>query len=98
MAEEPKKDTGESVTATDPEVKKTEKKKGVLSRLWNTVFRAGGDDFQKRLEHISKEEATILARIARRSQSWRRMARQLIMFSVFLEVSCTQYADLMFIY
>ncbi|KAL3824520.1 hypothetical protein ACJIZ3_020549 [Penstemon smallii] len=94
MAGEPKNDVGESVptTDTDTENKKTKKKKGVLSRLWNAIFRKHGDDFEKRLQHISKEEAAVLSRITKRSQSWRRMTRHLIIFSVLLEVIAVGYA------
>ncbi|PIN01227.1 hypothetical protein CDL12_26264 [Handroanthus impetiginosus] len=92
MAAEPKSDVGESATSTDPETKKTQKKKGVLSRLWNALFRAHGDDFEKRLEHISKEEAAVLARITRRSHSSRRMTRHLIIFSLLSEVIAVCYA------
>lgn len=73
-----------------PVVKK--KGKGVLSRVWNAIFRIHGDDFEKRLEHISKEEAAVLARMKRRSQTWRRMIRHLIVFSVILEVVAVAYA------
>ncbi|OMO91101.1 hypothetical protein COLO4_18634 [Corchorus olitorius] len=70
----------------------TKKRKGVLSRIWNAIFRIHGDDFEKRLEHISKEEAAVLARMKRRSQTWRRMIRHLIIFSVILEVFAVGYA------
>lgn len=78
----------ESITFTDTEINKTKKKKkkGVLSRLWGAIFRLHGDDFEKRLKYISKEEAAVLSRITRRSNSWRRMTRHLILFSVLLEV------------
>ncbi|KAK4479531.1 hypothetical protein RD792_015047 [Penstemon davidsonii] len=94
MAGEPKNDVGESVptTDTDTETKKTKKKKGVLSRLWNAIFRKHGDDFEKRLQHISKAEAAVLSRITKRSQRWRRMTRHLIIFSVLLEVIAVGYA------
>ncbi|CAA2986888.1 Hypothetical predicted protein [Olea europaea subsp. europaea] len=91
MAEESKKDVGESPTSTDTEVKMT-KKKGILSRMWNALFRLRGDDFEKRLQHISKEEVAVLARIRRRSQRWRWMARNLIIFSVLLELVAVGYA------
>lgn len=62
---------------------------GLMSRIWNGMFRFRGqwDDFEKRLQHISKEEAALLSRMKRRSHTWRRMARHLILFSVFFEVS-----------
>lgn len=62
------------------------KRKGIISRLWNGIFRLKGDDFEKRLQYISKEEAAILARVKRRSQTWRRMSRHLIIFTVVFEV------------
>ncbi|KAH6759832.1 integral membrane metal-binding family protein [Perilla frutescens var. frutescens] len=85
MAGESKNEKGESVTSTDTEIKKTKKKKGVISRLWGAIFRVRGDDFEKRLQHISKEEASVLARITRRSHSWRRTTRQFIVLSVVSE-------------
>ncbi|CAI9770954.1 unnamed protein product [Fraxinus pennsylvanica] len=91
MAEESKKDVGESPTSTDTEVKTT-KKKGILSRMWNALFRLHGDDFEKRLKYLTKEEVDVLARIRRRSQRWRWMARNLIILSVLLEVIAVGYA------
>ncbi|GMJ15796.1 LUNAPARK2.1, LUNAPARK2, LUNAPARK2.2, LUNAPARK A [Hibiscus trionum] len=73
-----------------PIVKK--KGNGLLVRIWNAIFRIHGDDFEKRLEHISKEEAVVLTRLKRRSQTWRRMIRNLIFFSVFLEIVAVSYA------
>lgn len=87
-----KKDAGDTnskvpATPTDTEVKANKKKKkGLFSRIWNAIFRSGKDDFEKRLQHISKEEAAVIERITRRSQSWRRMSRHLIILSVFFEV------------
>ncbi|EOY29122.1 Uncharacterized protein TCM_036765 isoform 2 [Theobroma cacao] len=71
MAEDKSIPEGESKESSPPVVKN--KGKGVLSRVWNAIFRIHGDDFEKRLEHISKEEAAVLARMKRRSQTWRRM-------------------------
>ncbi|KAI6703005.1 hypothetical protein NL676_012141 [Syzygium grande] len=50
------------------------------------------DDFEKRLQYISKEEAAVLSRMKRRSHSWRRMARHLILFSLLFEVVAVGYA------
>ncbi|KAM0025885.1 putative Lunapark family protein [Helianthus debilis subsp. tardiflorus] len=52
------------------------------------------DDFEKRLRYISKEEATILARMKKRSTRWRKTARNLIVFSVLpkLKVFTIGYA------
>ena len=89
MAEDSKHDQGEPLTSTDTEIKKIKKikkHKGVLSRLWASVFGLGSNDFEKRLRHISKEEAAVLSRIARRCQTSRRTTRQFIILSVILEV------------
>ncbi|GFP79928.1 uncharacterized protein at2g24330 [Phtheirospermum japonicum] len=91
MAAEAKNVASESITTTATENTKT-KKIGVLSRIWNALFRVRGDDLEKRLQHISKEEAAVLARITNRSHSWRRITRQFIMFSVLFEVIAVGYA------
>ncbi|KAF3619494.1 putative auxin efflux carrier component 6-like [Capsicum annuum] len=99
MAAEPTKehvdvaDTEPVTLATDNEEKiKKEKKKGFFSRMWNSIFRSKKDDFEKRLQHISKEEAAVIARINKRSQNWRRMTRHLIILSVLFEVIAVGYA------
>lgn len=95
MAEDSKKDSVEvDANLEDAEMKKInkKKKKGLFSRVWNAVFRSQGDDFEKRLKHITKEEAAVLSRMRRRSQSWRRMIRNFIILSVLLEVIAVGYA------
>ncbi|XP_057769026.1 uncharacterized protein At2g24330-like [Salvia miltiorrhiza] len=94
MAADSKNDVKESTTSTDAEIKtKTmKKKKGLFSRLWGAIFRLHRDDFEKRLQYISKEEAAILSRITRRSNSWRRMTRHLMLFSVLFEAIALGYA------
>lgn len=98
MAREPKGDSGDvasnvSSSVTETQMNKTEKKKsGVFSRIWNSVFRSHGDDFEKRLQYISKEEASVLSRIRKRSQKWRRITRHFILFSVLLEVVAVGFA------
>lgn len=84
MAEDKGIAEGESKESSPPPIK--QKGKGVLSCIWNAIFRIKGDDFEKRLQHISKEEAAVLSRMKRRSLTWRRMIRHLIIFSVILEV------------
>jgi len=76
-----------TATATADSVKK--KQNGFFSRLWNGIFRVRGDDFEKRLQYISREEATVLSRMKRRSISWRKLTRNLIVSSVLFEVSNT---------
>ncbi|PON73000.1 Lunapark domain containing protein [Parasponia andersonii] len=85
------KDTGNTSTTTSTGVAK-KKRKGIFSRIWNGIFRIHGDDFEKRLQYISKEEATVLARMKKRSLTWRRMIRHFIVFSVIFEVIAVSYA------
>lgn len=89
MADEKAVEGGEkketSSTATNGNGGK-KKGKGIISRIWNGIFRSRRDDFEKRLQYISKEEAAVMARVSRRSRSWRRTSRQLIAFSVLFEV------------
>lgn len=90
MAIEADKDqgSGQSSSAAEKDTAVPKKKQqGIISRIWNGLFRIHGDDFEKRLQHISKEEASVLARMKRRSQSWRRLTRNLIILSVILEVT-----------
>lgn len=77
---------------TKPKEVTKKKKKGFLSRMWNGLFGGRKDDFESRLERISKEEATVLTRMRRRAQSWGKMKRHLILFSVLLEVFAVGYA------
>nr|XP_043628044.1 uncharacterized protein At2g24330-like [Erigeron canadensis] len=76
------------------EEKKNKRGGSIWSRVWNGIFRLknNGDDFEKRLKYISKEEATLLARMKRRSSTWRSTARNLILFSVLLEFVVLAYA------
>ena len=90
MATEVDKDqgSGQSSPAAEKDTEVPKKKRpGILSRIWNGLFRIHGDDFEKRLQHISKEEASVVARMKKRSHSWRRLTRNLIILSVILEVS-----------
>ncbi|EOA15530.1 hypothetical protein CARUB_v10004947mg [Capsella rubella] len=79
-----------AATATPDSVKK--KQKGFFSRLWNGIFRVRGDDFEKRLQYISREEATVLSRMKRRSITWRKLTRNLIVSSVLFEIIAVGYA------
>lgn len=74
------KDSAASVAVVE------KKRRGIVSRIWHGIFRLKGDDFEKRLQYISKEEAAVLSRMKRRSQTWKRMTRHLIIFSVIFEV------------
>ncbi|TVU02597.1 hypothetical protein EJB05_51888 [Eragrostis curvula] len=76
--------------------KETEKGKkgGVLGRVWRALF-GGREDFEKRLQYLSKEEAAVHARMRRRTQFSRRAVRNLIVLSVLAEVLAIAYAIMM---
>lgn len=81
------KDSAFVASADSGEKKKKKKKRmGLLSRIWNFIFRVGGDDFEKRLKYISKEETILRNKMKRRSITRRKFIRNLIAFSVFFEV------------
>ncbi|CAH2061267.1 unnamed protein product [Thlaspi arvense] len=71
---------------------KKKPRKGLFSRIWNVIFRVKGDDFEERLQGISKKEATIRSRMTRRSITRRKVIRNLIAFSVFFEIIAVSYA------
>ncbi|KAG0475997.1 hypothetical protein HPP92_012838 [Vanilla planifolia] len=70
------------------------KRKGrrVVARLWRVIFGRGGDDCEKRLKHLSKEEASLHSRMRRRALSSRRMVKNVIIISLVLEVAAVIYA------
>lgn len=90
MAEE--KDVNDVVEEKNDNSPMRKEKKGIFSRFWNGLIRLHGDDFEKRLQYISKEEASILARMKKRSTRWRKTARNVIVSSLFLEVLAIGYA------
>jgi hypothetical protein len=82
--------------AVDQKGKEEEKEKrgGVLGRMWRALF-GGREDFEKRLQYLSKEEAAVHARMRRRTQFSRRAVRNLIVLSVLAEVLAVAYAVMM---
>lgn len=63
-----------------------------MARMWRGIFGGGRDDFEKRLSYLSKEEASVHARMKRRALKSRRMARNVIVLSFVLEVIAVTYA------
>jgi hypothetical protein len=64
----------------------------MLVRIWRALFSGGrGDDYEKRLQHLSKEEADLLARMLRRTQFSHRGVRNLVLLSVLGEVPQLAY-------
>ncbi|CAN8284125.1 unnamed protein product [Cochlearia groenlandica] len=76
----------------ETKTKSKKKRRGLFSRVWDLIFRVRGDDFEKRLENISKGEVTVRSRMKRRSTTRRKLIRNLIAFSVFFEVIAVSYA------
>ncbi|CAL9135595.1 unnamed protein product [Musa acuminata var. zebrina] len=67
-------------------------RRGFVARLWHGIFAGRNEDYEKRLQYLSKEEATVHSRMKRRAQSSRRIVRDLIVLSVILEVAAVAYA------
>lgn len=70
-----------------------EQRKSFLRRIWGifSIFgflfsSSSNEDFEKKLQHLSKEEAAAHTRLKRRSQTWRRLARGIIIYSIILEL------------
>ncbi|XP_042448298.1 uncharacterized protein At2g24330-like [Zingiber officinale] len=74
-----------------PLTPKRQQRRSFLSRLLRGIF-AADNDIQKKLEHISKEEASIHSRLKRRAQSSRKIAKNVIFLSVIIEVVAVSYA------
>ncbi|KAJ7298736.1 hypothetical protein O6H91_09G058500 [Diphasiastrum complanatum] len=76
--------------SSSQEIKQSQSSKGTLRKLWGWLghlsFWHTSDDFEKRLQHLSKEEVTVHTRLKRRSQTWRKLARALVLYSVAGEV------------
>ncbi|KAG1362820.1 hypothetical protein COCNU_10G010390 [Cocos nucifera] len=77
-------------TAVPPVPKK--QRRGIFSRIWRGIFGVRSEDYEKKLQYLSKEEAAVHARMKRRAQSSRRMVRNFIVFSVIVEVVAVVYA------
>nr|VDD00641.1 unnamed protein product [Brassica oleracea] len=84
-------DSPVAAATSDDSVKK-KKQNGFFSRIWNAMFRDKGDDLEKRLEYISKEEANVVSRIKRRSITWRKLTRNLVLSSLIFEIVAVGYA------
>ncbi|KAK3144218.1 hypothetical protein QOZ80_4AG0310190 [Eleusine coracana subsp. coracana] len=68
---------------------------GILGRIWRALFGGRSEDYEKRLQHLSKEEADLLARMRRRAQFSCRGVRNLVVLSVLGEVGAVVYAVIM---
>ncbi|KAJ1280051.1 hypothetical protein BS78_04G203100 [Paspalum vaginatum] len=81
----------DEVAPAAPDAKAKARRGGVLGRMWRALF-GGREDFEKRLQYLSKEEAAVHARMRRRTQFSRRAVRNLIVLSVLAEVLAVVYA------
>lgn len=82
--EDPAKSSSSSAAVATATAKK--QRRGIFSRIWRGIFGVKSEDYEKRLQYLSKEEAAVHARMKRRAQSSRRMVRNLIVLSVIVEV------------
>ncbi|KAE8806720.1 Ribonucleoside-diphosphate reductase large subunit [Hordeum vulgare] len=97
MASTPADGACELVEAKGKGKEEGEKKKaggGVLGKMWRGIF-GGREDYEKRLQYLSKEEAAVHARIRRWTEFSRRTVRNIIVFSVVAEVVAVGYAIMM---
>lgn len=88
---DPAKSAANSEKEGEPVVTVKKQRGGFVSRLWKGIF-GTREDFEKRLQYLSKEEALVHARLKRRAQTSRKMARNTIVLSVILEVVAVAYA------
>ncbi|KAF3335401.1 putative integral membrane zinc-ribbon metal-binding protein [Carex littledalei] len=73
-----------------PSKRKQNGRDGVVSRFLKGIF--GGDDLENKLQLLSKEEASVRARMKKRARSSRHVARNVIAVSMSLEVLVVLFA------
>ncbi|KAM7268711.1 hypothetical protein ACFE04_010877 [Oxalis oulophora] len=88
---EMKESNSSSTTKQQQKTTSSSSSKSFISRVFG-IFRSRRDDFEKRLEYISKEEASVIARMRKRARNSTSVSRYLIMFSVLIEVVAVVYA------
>ncbi|XP_024401746.1 uncharacterized protein At2g24330 [Physcomitrium patens] len=93
MKEASEESVAPSVPAADPKAQR-----GVLSVIWGlmgSLFSRGNkNDFEKRLQHLTKEEVAVHSRLKRRTQRWRKLARVMIIYSIVGEALALGFAIL----
>lgn len=72
---------------------KTSPRRGIGGTIWSAMgllgslfSRGNKNDFEKRLQHLTKEEVAVHTRLKRRTQRWRKLARVMIIYSIVGEV------------
>uniref|UniRef100_A0A0E0KSX5 Lunapark domain-containing protein n=1 Tax=Oryza punctata TaxID=4537 RepID=A0A0E0KSX5_ORYPU len=68
---------------------------GILRMIWRALLGGRGEDYEKGLQYLSKEEVAVHARMHRRAQLARRGVRNLLVLSVLSEVGALGYAIVM---
>lgn len=84
-------DPARSSSSSSSAAAEKKQRRGIFSRIWRGIFGVRSEDYEKRLQYLSKEEAAVHARMKRRAQSSRRMVRNLIVLSVIVEVRSRCY-------
>lgn len=72
--------------------KKKRRPRGFLSRVWSGVFGGRSEDYEKRLQYLSKEEALVMSRMQRRARTSKKRARNLILMTILIELVFIGYA------
>lgn len=57
-----------------------------VNRIGKLLFRSRDTDFEKQLQHLTKEEVIVHARIKRRTGNWRKVARAIVVYSLVIEI------------
>lgn len=73
-------------TPTGSKSPASEPRRGFFSRIFNLFSRNANSDFEKRLQHLSKEERAVHSRMKRRTRTWAKLARGLVVYSILAEV------------
>ncbi|KAH7388055.1 hypothetical protein KP509_16G055300 [Ceratopteris richardii] len=85
-------DDGHSTKEVPANAKESDRKsrKSLFQRsfsiLGHLFHRTSKEDFERKLQSLSKEEATVHTRMKRRSQTWRKLAQGVIVYSIIMEL------------
>eukprot|EP00246_Nothoceros_aenigmaticus_P006717 TRINITY_DN1983_c0_g1_i1.p1 TRINITY_DN1983_c0_g1~~TRINITY_DN1983_c0_g1_i1.p1 ORF type:complete len:407 (+),score=59.52 TRINITY_DN1983_c0_g1_i1:539-1759(+) len=95
------KESGQLTSPTALKSPAAQPRKGFFSRIFGLFSRNTSNDFEKRLQHLSKEERAVHTRMKRRTRTWAKLARGLIVYPILVEVFLlalsiwtTRYPDL----
>ena len=96
VADEATQPSTAAVPSADPKPQR-----GIGGTIWSAMGLVGSlfsrgnkNDFEKRLQHLTKEEVAVHTRLKRRTQRWRKLARVMIIYSVVGEVGCSLVSNL----